>query len=928
MDSYTRHCLADDSACVIEGQGKNIIPPPEREPLWRGFLRKFQDPLMVVLLVVFCFSVAVSAYNIAAKGAGWGTLVEPIGILIALLLATGVGFALEVRAEEEFRVLNRRKDERPVRVMRWKHHDHHGERRPRLLQVRKRDVVVGDVVRLESGDEVPADGTLLRAIALHVDESAFTGELYAAKSLPSAAGDVPETAYPRDFLLRGSTVIEGNCLYRVTATGMDTEEGKGARILREETTVRTPLNRQLDRFGTLITRVSYALAVLIVLGRLLCYVSQDGGLKPPTDWMDFATYALNSVMLAVTLIVVAVPEGLPMSVTISLALSMKRMLKENNLVRKLHACETMGAATVICTDKTGTLTQNRLQVVDAQLYADAAEVARSVAVNSTAELEALPDGHTKPLGNPTEGALLQWLATLACPATGALGWDYQTLREQATIVEQETFSTETKRMTTVAADALTGQTLRHLKGAPEIVLNRCQAIGGGQTRAEVEAQLRTWQERGCRTLAIACQRVAPDADGPMTLIAIVCMADPLRADVTDAIATARQAGVRVIMVTGDGMLTANQIARQTGIMTADEPLQEMTGERFAQLTDEEAKARVLPELKVLSRARPADKARLVTLLQAQHHVVAVTGDGTNDAPALKKAQVGLSMGDGTSRAKEASDITILDNSFASINTAILWGRSLYLNIQRFILFQMTINVSACLIVLFGAFIGLDSPLNVTQMLWVNLIMDTFAALALSSLPPDPRVMHDAPRSPRASIIDRRMALQILGVGLVFFAVLFGLWQLLWHSTIHSVSDLTAPGTLGTLVTGLFDLSKRTNHLTPYELGFYFTFFVLLQFWNLLNARYFRTGRTLLQDLGDCLRHPSHWRRHFSSGFFFIMGLILGGQILIVSCFGQLFGVAPLSLSDWGWLLLCTCPVLLIGEVLRSMCLLHKTPPVD
>lgn len=905
---YESLCLDNESVQVRGGKGRNVIPPPAEEPLWLRFLGKFKDPIIVVLLVAFVFSLGVSLYEVFYHGQNYSTLVEPLGIFTALLLATGVGFAFEVRAEREFRILNQKKDERPMKVYRRT-----GQTaRPQLLEIKKADVVVGDVVSLENGDEVPADGKVIDSVSLLVDESAFTGELYAAKTagVPPAA-EKETTAYPSDFLLRGSTVIEGHGIFQVTAVGMDTEEGHGVRIMQEDDNVRTPLNEQLDRLGASITKASYLIATLIVAGRLAYYFLFDGNTTNDSDVLGILSFTLNSIMLAVTLIVVAVPEGLPMSVTISLALSMRRMLRENNLVRKLHACETMGAATVICTDKTGTLTRNQLRVMEdsVELYADTDTVARCIAVNSTAELSTDAEGKPCSMGNPTEGALLNWLAT-------QLGKDYHSYRDRATVLRQESFSSETKRMATLATDEADGRTYFYVKGAPEIVLDLCKEIAGGKSREEVTRQLTELQAQGRRTLAFAMRRIEEERDTPLVFIGFVGMADPIREDVSKAIETCHRAGVNVIMVTGDVALTAEKIARQTGIIAENEQAQILTGAEFAALGDEELRRDVLPQLKVLSRARPADKARLVTLLQENGQVVAVTGDGTNDAPALKKAQVGLSMGDGTARAKEASDITILDNSFASINTAILWGRSLYLNIRRFIVFQMTINVCACLIVLAGAFIGLDSPLNVTQMLWVNLIMDTFAALALSSLPPDPRVMEARPRNPRSQIIDRAMAVRIFGVGLLFFFFLFGLWQLLWHSDIQSMRDLMHTDVWTTYFSHFFDFSKGKPHLSGYEQGVFFTCFVLLQFWNLFNARYFRTGRSLLQDLAEAVRTPHSLSRHYSAGFAAIVIAILGGQWVIVNVFGAMFSVSALSGDDWKLLLLLTCPVLLVGDVLR------------
>ena len=908
--------LRDDSLKVRDGQGRNIILPPKDEPLWKRFLEKFQDPIIVVLLVVFCFSVAVSLYEIFFAAKSWMTMIEPLGILSALLLATGVGFIFEVKAENEFKILNKKKDERKVKVLRYPAQPTDASRqqkklRPIMLLIKRCDVVVGDIVRLESGDEVPADGVLLQAESLSVDESAFTGEMYAHKMTDvNAAGD--NSAYPCNVLLRSSIVLEGHGLYRVTAIGMDTEEGKGAKIIQEENTVKTPLNNQLDQLGNWITKASYVIAILIIVGRLLYYFLIAGNSVLPFDWLDLLTFTLNSVMIAVTLIVVAVPEGLPMSVTISLALSMRKMLRENNLVRKLHACETMGATTVICTDKTGTLTQNKLRVMEDSIaiYVDDETIAKCISVNSTAELSWQSDtGHLRTIGNPTEGSLLYWLKRKK-------KIDYRDYREAVTITKQIAFTPETKYMTTFATDNRTHKQYRYVKGAPEIVLDMCDAIALGKSREEVISRLNAMQHLGRRTLAFAMQEIVPDKVTPLLFIGCVGMADPVRPDVAEAVENCHRAGVNVIMVTGDVSLTAQEIALETGIIHENEKVTVITGHEFEQMSDDVLKKDILPTLKVLSRARPQDKARLVTLLQDMGQVVAVTGDGTNDAPALKKAQVGLSMGDGTARAKEASDITIIDNSFSSINTAILWGRSLYLNIKRFILFQMTINVCACLVVLIGAFMGLDSPLNVTQMLWVNLIMDTFAAMALSSLPADPKVMTEKPRNTNSHIIDMHMAHVILLTGVFFFLFLLGLWQLLWHSDIQSVQELTYQETWQMYFSKFFNFSKTKQHLNQYELGIFFSFFVLLQFWNLFNARYFHTNRSLLRDTIDAIIHPKSIKQHYSIGFVAILVIILIGQILIVNVFGDMFGVDALTWNDWLWLCILTCPILLVGEFAR------------
>lgn len=921
---FLRQCLSDDSQQVINGNGKNIIPPPERPSLWKAYIEKFKDPLIIVLLVVFFFSIIVSIYEAFYAGHGSQVLLEPTGILVALLLATGVGFIFEVKAEKEFEVLNTVKDKRPIKVYR-KFTDADGNEVIKIRQVKKHDICIGDYVYLESGDEIPADGILLESNAFIVDESNFTGEPYARKSADEAEFD-KEATFPTNQVLRGSTVTGGNAIYCVDAIGMDTIEGKGVAKTQEGREVETPLNQQLSSLGKLISKASFIVAILIVLGRLIYYFFFAESAADGHDWLEIAEFVLGSIMLAVTLVVVAVPEGLPMSVTVSLAMSMRKMLKENNLVRKLHACETMGATTVICTDKTGTLTQNKMTVVDQFFCGDNAGelVNLNIAINSTAEISLDDDGKEKPLGNPTEGALLCWLRDN--------GLRYEDMRAAYGNGKGEPFSTERKYMMMefkTASDSVQNPKYRHvrlLKGAPEIVLSMCEKIGGNATKEEITACLQSYQAKAMRTLGFASQYEIDGAWTPMTFDGIVGIADPIRDDVKGAITDCTQrAGVRVIIVTGDTQGTANEIGRQIGLLSDGEKPQTTTGEKFESLSDEEALELIgNKDFKIISRARPDDKARLVTLLQKQNEVVAVTGDGTNDAPALSKAQVGLSMGDGTSRAKEASDITIIDNSFTSIVKAIIWGRSLYLNIQRFILFQMTINICACLVVMLGAFTGLDSPLNVTQMLWVNLIMDTFAAMALSSLPADKRVLDNKPRNPQSHIVDRKMGLQITSVGLLFFVLLIGIWQLLWHCNISAISDVFNTQTLGLYISGMLDLSKSKPHLSAYELSVFFTAFVMFQFWNLFNAKYFRTSRSLIQDIADLLKGKNHITTSFSSGFLGIAVVILIGQIIIVTFGGEMFSVTPLSVNDWIWIISLTSPVFIVADIIRFIANVSKS----
>lgn len=907
-------CLSVDSEAVKAALGTNLIPPPEKEPLWKQYLEKFKDPIIIVLLVVFVLSVTVASYEVFYLHRSNTLLLEPLGVLTALLLATGVAFFFELKANKEFEILNKVKDSRPVKVYRV---DTSGK--VRLIEIKKHDVAVGDYVKLESGDEVPADGELIESESLIVDESNFTGELYANKTIDPDRFD-PDATYKSNEVLRGSTVIEGTGVFVVEKTGMNSEEGKGVARTQEGSDVETPLNKQLAQLGRWISIVSFVFAALIVLGRMgYFFVVEGHQIAGEDNLLETVEFVLGSIMIAVTLIVVAVPEGLPMSVTVSLALSMRRMLRENNLVRKLHACETMGAATVICTDKTGTLTKNKMTVMETDIYGGDKEyelVRQNMAVNSTAEVFRDENGELVTIGNPTEVALLKWLHKD--------GPDYDEYRAEANVLKQVPFSTETKYMLTSVVMHEGEQPITFIKGAPEIVLDMCDRIAGNQSKEHILRTLEGYQSRAMRTLGFAYKQEG--AENGLIFLGVVGIADPIRDDVAEAIDTCKnKAGVRVIIVTGDTPGTANEIGRQIGLLAANEAPQTITGPEFAAMSDEKALALVSnPNFKIISRARPDDKARLVTLLQQANEVVAVTGDGTNDAPALSKAQVGLSMGDGTSRAKEASDITIIDNSFSSINKAIMWGRSLYQNIRRFIIFQMTINVCACLIVLLGAFMGLDSPLTVTQMLWVNLIMDTFAAMALSSLPADKRVLLDKPRDPNSHIQNRSMLKQILGVGFVFFLLLVGFWQLLWHKNIEYVSDYFNMESLKLFVTGFFDLTKEKAHMSSYELGVFFTTFVMLQFWNLFNAKYFRTNRSLIQDLIDLVKDRQKVKDSYSQGFVFIALVIVLGQFLIVTFAGGLFNVAPLHGCDWVWIILITSPVLIIPDVMRYVSNLRKS----
>lgn len=876
-------------AQVLESRqkyGVNVLTPPEKEPLWRKFLGKFEDPIIIILIIAGLLSVGVACWEYFGLGHAATVFFEPMGILMAIFLSTGIAFYFEVKADRAFAILNQVNDDEPVRVI----------REGNTIEVPRRDIVVGDLVVIGTGEEVAADGELLEAISLKIDESTLTGEPICEKSVRPEDFD-EEATFATNAVMKGTKVMEGHGLCRITAVGDATENGKVFEAAQIDDSVKTPLNEQLDSLGAVITKLSYVVAVFIIVGRLGLYFYHGGASAPLAETLS---YGLQTLMIAVALIVVSVPEGLPMAVTLSLAYSMRRMLKTNNLVRKMHACETMGATTVICTDKTGTLTQNQMRVHEAQFYALAESEAmrpivyEGIAVNSTASLDLSDPNAPRALGNPTEGALLLWLR--------GEGQDYVALKADATVLDELPFSTERKYMATVVRSAVNGRPMLYVKGAPEIVRALCTTVANGVDDATIEAQLLGYQHKAMRTLGFACQELSEGEDAisngqvtakSLTFLGITAIADPVRTEVPDAIRTCISAGIAVKIVTGDTIGTATEIGRQVGLWQADDTARNIiTGPDFAALSDEELEARI-HDIKIIARARPLDKKRLVETLQKLGDVVAVTGDGTNDAPALKAAHVGLSMGDGTSVAKEASDITIIDSSFSSITRAVMWGRSLYQNIQRFLLFQLTVNVTACLIVLVGGFIGTQSPLTVTQMLWVNLIMDTFAAMALASLPPSESVMNDKPRPRTAFILVPNMRWRILGIGGFFFVLLLGLILAFNRYDITSMTNLLSGHWMET-----------DNGLSRYELSLFFSIFVFLQFWNMFNARAYATGRSAFHFKG-------------CSGFVFIAMIILFGQIGITTFGGQMFSVMPLSLIDWLLIIGVTSAVMLLGEITRS-----------
>ena len=868
IDKNKRIGLTDEQVKQSREQhGKNVLTPPQRTSLWKLYLDKYRDPIIQILLVAAFVSLILAFIE--------KNFMETIGIFVAVFLATTVGFYFERDAAKKFNLLTALSEEQPVKV----------RRNGKVMEIPRHDVVVGDVVLVEVGDEVPADGELIVCNDLQINESALTGEPVAEKSL-EGGGD---GAYPRNVILRSTMVMNGRGEFVVTAVGDATEIGKVAKKSTEQTSVETPLHMQLDKLAKMISKVGSVVSVaaffIFLIHDILTNPAWGG-----KDYFYMAEIVLKYFMMAVTLIVMAVPEGLPMAITLSLALNMRRMLKSNNLVRKLHACETMGAVTVICTDKTGTLTQNKMQVSALELkQGDEALLDTAIALNSTAELN---DG--KPIGNPTESALLLWL--------DAQGKDYEELRKQVNVLKQLPFSTERKMMATLAE--VDGETYLFVKGAPEIVMKKC-IIEDRMLRQTTE-ELDEWQHKAMRTLAFAYKKIEAsimrtsrtstaevvallDAND-LQLQAIAAIADPIRPDVPAAVQECRHAGIEVKVVTGDTAATALEIGKQIGVFE-DEPenigadgsltsldQQMITGEQWEALSDEEAYERA-KDIRVMSRARPTDKQRLVAMLQKRGEVVAVTGDGTNDAPALHYAHVGLSLGSGTSVAKEASDMTLLDDSFKSIANAVMWGRSLYRNLQRFLFFQLVVNVAALLLVLGGSVIGTEMPLTVTQILWVNLIMDTFAALALASLPPSHEVMKDKPRKASDFIINKSIGFGILFCGIVFFLVMFALL--------------------------VYCERRGKGGVDVHELTMFFTTFVMIQFWNLFNAKALMSHHTAF--------------RHFlkDKGMILVLVLVLVGQWIIVTFGGEMFRTTPLSLHEWLLIIGSTSVVLWAGELWRT-----------
>ena len=926
---------------------------------WNEDEKEFDiDSLFTILLFALLLSGSIAFYNGVYGGeTGWGPYLELVGIAAAVLLATTVAHILESQNEKTFKCLNDVNDDTLVKVV----------RNDNVCQVPRKDIVVGDIVVLEAGEEVPADAEILECMTLCVNESSLTGELQCHKTTNPTDFDTDAT-YPSNHVMKGCTIMEGICIAKVFAVGDSTACGKVFEAAQVKDGAATPLSEKLDELAGLITKTSYGLAILIVMGRLIRHALILPEVKYETlavffvgsliiaigfyyvlntkkneeneenmelwqvlafmifptigiigyfstgvtavNWPNLIQYSLDSIMIAVTLIVVAVPEGLPMAVTLSLAFSMKRLMKQNTLPRTMHACETMGAVSVICSDKTGTLTQNQMRVVDTaftgianQYLGDDIEsslLKECISINTTAYLDLANPSKIKAIGNPTEGALLLWLHSKNV--------NYLSLRESMPVLDRLQFTTELKYMATIVNSKATGKRTVYVKGAPDILMGLCKLSADEEDK--YNKKLTEYQSHANRTLAFAYKELEDSDDvffdGKLTvkdlhMLGVVGIEDPVRADVPDAIEECITAGIKVKIVTGDAPGTAKEIGRQLGLWKDDDTDENiLIGTELASMTDEELKNR-LPKIKIISRARPNDKERAVRVLKELNSIVAVTGYGTNDAPALNAANVGLSMGDGTAVAKEASDMTIIDNSFSTIANAVMWGRSLYKNIKRFILFQMTVNVAACLIVLIGAFLGEESPLTVTQMLWVNLIMDTFAALALASLPPTKTVMNEQPRLVNEHIL-KGMGKGILGVGGIFSIILLSICIFFQHTDVTSLTDI---------IKGNFSM-KDNNGLSPYELGLLFTIFVMLQFWNLFNAKAFMTNESAFKGLS--------WKQ--TRWFIIIVFVILAGQVAMTEIPGlqEMFNVAEggISFIDWVIIIVSSSNVLWIGEIVRKI----------
>lgn len=928
---------------VVESRrihGENVLTPPPRDPWWKLFFEKFRDPIIRILSVAAAIAIIIGIFD--------GHYLEGVGIVLAIFLATFMSFINEYRAGKEFDILNRVNDDMLVKVI----------RDGNVTSIPKRDVVVGDIVIVDRGDEIPSDGVLLETVSLSVNESSLTGEPLTRKHCDISSDNGTHT-YPINRVYKSTVVVEGHGIFETTAVGDKTEIGVTAREAAASFDDPTPLTIQLHKLSDFISSTAFILAISIfvilafidifkaelgldanqrfVFGTIvvtivamlakfwlpsLSFLVGSIGLKwnipnpfnkykgssllisaslgvfvllasfaiglfwgidffDVRDWfsLKILSVLLNYFMVSMTLIVVAVPEGLAMSVTLSLAYSMRKMTAANNLVRRMQATETMGAATVICTDKTGTLTQNQMAVLEWHFVDgtrintdsfDAKIIGYSMAVNSTAHLD-FNGKEIKMVGNPTDAALLLWL--------NGQGVDYRAIRDNFEVEFQRPFSSELKYMLTFGYAQDSGKKLLLVKGAPEIVL--AMSVVDEKITGLSKSIVEEYQKKSLRAIAFAYREFLSgdfnedNIPADLKFIGFVGIADPVRPDVADAVKSCQAAGIDVKMVTGDNIVTASAIGRQVNILPDGANKQVISGPEFEALPDKLA-AEQVGNLKIMYRARPADKLKLVRLLQEKGDVVAVTGDGTNDAPSLNRANVGFAMGSGTQVAKEASDIILLDDSFASIVNAVRWGRTLYYNIQKFLFFQLTINLLALAVVLAGPFTGITLPLTVSQMLWVNLIMDTFAALALATEPPHSAIMDYPPRRKAEFIITRS-----IGKGIAFTA-----------------------GFLFVVLMALLQFMRADGNIDSYELTLFFNVFVMFQFWNLFNARVFGQDISAFRGLSK------------NKSFIFIAFLIVIGQVAIVQFGGTFFRTVPLSLRDWVLVVIFSSIILWAAEFIK------------
>ncbi len=823
-----------------EKHGLNLLTPPKEVPWWKLYLEKFKDPIIVILLVATAISLAFGIIE--------GNYTESIGIIAAVLIATGVGFWREYDAKKKFDAMKSDKDYEPVKV----------RRNGVVVEITKDHVVVGDIAILSAGDEIPADIELFKAIDMKVAESAMTGESVAVPKYPIDEA-YTGSGFAPNLLLRGTTIESGLGEGVVIKVGDETEIGKTTIQASEETDNKTPLEEKLGELAGKITTAAFLVAGLMFI--ILNLVHWDFAFGDHAfSWsMSTLLTEVGFLMGAIVVIIVAVPEGLPLSVTLALAFSMKTMANENNLVKKMHACETIGAVNVIFTDKTGTLTQNCMTVVDVDVREEDKDVLNLVgAVNSTANWS----NASRVLGNPTEAAILKHM-----------GHDLsERLRSEYRILSCIPFSSAYKYMVTQAQNEESKEEIILIKGAPEVI---ARIIRYDKYLGEVSTQ----QARGRRAISAAiinskdynAVKESLESGNPLddcTYIGTWFIEDPVRSDVPDAIRKCYGAGIDVVMMTGDNLRTGTEIGRQAGF----KDIWAIEAKDFWEAVKNPQNGREYPN--VIARCTPTNKLDILKWAKDKDYVCAMTGDGVNDSPSLNHADVGIAMGSGTSVAKEAADIILLDDAFPSIVTGVKWGRSLYKNIKNFLFFQLSINVSACLIAVFGPLVGVEMPFTVIQFLWINLVMDSLAAIALTSEPADERVLSEKPRDRRQFIIDKSLAKSIFGFGIfVWILCTFVLWGM-----------------------------KHTEFLSKIDLTVFFASYMVINLWNMFNARVIGKNKSVFSGL------KSNYK------FTGILLFILAVTILLVQFGGEVFQTHPLSWKTWLTIILVTSPVMIVREI--------------